>query len=289
VPVGLERLASAGRLYTSLILHGGGQEERLATAVRLARALLCAGENAGAPGCECRHCRRIEVPSAGAAAAARGPVFHPDVLFLWQDLRTVTSADATRQILRSAHLHPFEARGQVFVIVNAETLSDEAANVLLKMLEEPPRSAPRNFLLLSPGRDRLLPTIRSRSLAVYLGPVERPDPERVSEVAASFARAIDAFAASGSAIHLLAGADALYQAAEWDDTRDARPFAVAASAVMEAYRSAAERGSAAPREALLAIAEDLLLAPEIRARNISAQRILEGLLSKHLAPAPAPR
>jgi DNA polymerase III delta prime subunit len=277
VPVGLERLASAGRLYTSLILHGGSQEERLATAVRLARVLLCAGERTGAPGCECRHCRRIEVPSPGAVS------FHPDVVFLLQDLRTVTSADATRQMLRAAQLHPFEARGQVFVIVNAETLSDEAANVLLKMLEEPPRSAPRNFVLLTPAPDRLLPTVRSRSLAVFLGPVERPDPERVSEVAAAFARTVDAFAASGSAIHLLAAADALYRGGDWDDPRDARPFAVAASAVMEAYRGAAARGSSAPREALLAIAEELLLAPEIRARNISAQRILEGLVAKHLA------
>jgi DNA polymerase III, delta subunit len=289
---GLERLASAGRLYASLILHGGSQEERLAIAVRLARALLCTGELQGAPGCDCRHCRRIEVPRPGAGAdsgSSRGQVFHPDVVFLWQDLRTVTSADATRQMLRAAQVHPFEARGQVFVVVNAETLSDEAANVLLKMLEEPPRSAPRNFLLLTPAGDRLLPTVRSRSLAVYLGAVERPDPGQVTEVAAAFARAVDAFAASGSAIHLLAAADALLQGADWDDARDARPFALAASAVMEAYRGGRDRGSSAPREALLAVAEDLLLAPETRSRSISAQRILEGLLSKHLAPAFAAR
>jgi DNA polymerase III delta prime subunit len=273
---GLDRLATEGRLYASVVLHGSSQEERLATAIRLARALLCVSELHGDPGCACRHCRRIEVPQSGAVT------FHPDVHFLWQDLRTVTSADATRQMLRAAQFHPFEGRGQVFVIVNAETLSDEAANVLLKMLEEPPRSAPRNFLLLTPACDRLLPTVRSRSLAVYLGASERPDPERVRTVATAFRRAVESFAAGRSAIHLLAAADALYRSAEWDDPRDARPFAMAASVVLEAYRAEPERGVKAPAAALLALAEDLLLAPETRTRNIAAQRILEGLISKHL-------
>jgi DNA polymerase-3 subunit delta' len=273
---GLDRLATEGRLYASVVLHGASQEDRLATAVRLARALLCTSELHGAPECECRHCRRIAVPQPGAVT------FHPDVHFLWQDLRTVTSADATRQMLRAAQLHPFEGRGQVFVIVNAETLSDEAANVLLKMLEEPPRSAPRNFLLLTPAADRLLPTVRSRSLAVYLGAIERPDPERVKTVAVAFRRAVESFAAGRSAIHLLAAADALYRGADWDDPRDARPFALAASVVVEAYRAEPERGVKTPSAALLALAEDLLLAPETRTRNIAAQRILEGLVSKHL-------
>ena len=273
---GLDQLAVEGRLYTSVVLHGASQDERVRTAVGLARVLLCIGEPRGAPDCGCRHCRRISVPKDGVET------FHPDVHFLWKDLRTVTSADATRQMLRAAHMHPFEARGQVFVIVNAETLSDEAANVLLKMLEEPPRSAPRNFLLSTPAADRLLPTVRSRSLAVYLGSVERPDPDQVKTVAAAFRRAVESFVAGRSAIHLLAAADALHRGADWDDPRDASPFAMAASAVVEAYRSEPERGVRAPAGPLLALAEDLLLAPETRARNISAQRILEGLVSKHL-------
>lgn len=271
----LERQARGGRLYPSLILHGGSQDERLETAVKLARALLCEREGQRGESCDCRHCRRIVVPGAQVAA------FHPDVQFLTRDLRTVTSTDATRQMLRAAQLHPFEARGQVFVVVNAETLSDEAANVLLKMLEEPPRSAPRNFLLLAPAGDRLLPTVRSRSLSVYLGGVETPDPELVSRVAAAFGRAIEDFSATGAAIHLLAAAVSLHGAAAWDDPRDARPFALAAAAVVEAYRGLAG-GSARHAEALLALAEDLLLAPETRVRSISAQRILEGLVSRHL-------
>ena len=40
---GLDRLAIEGRLYTSVVLHGASQDERLRTAVGLARALLCTG------------------------------------------------------------------------------------------------------------------------------------------------------------------------------------------------------------------------------------------------------
>ena len=282
--------ARDGHLYPSVILHGGAQEERVAAAVALARAVLCAGSPGASPAppnppamsepepnCECRHCRRIQTPVAGAV------VFHPDVHFLWQDLRTVTSTDATRQVLRAAQLHPFEARGQVFIVLNAETLSDEAANVLLKMLEEPPRSAPRHFLLLAPAGDRLLPTVRSRSMSVYLGAVERPDPEQVSAVAAELARALDDYAAGGSPIHLLAAADALLGGGSWDDARDPRPFNLAAAAVVAAYRLAGEAVRGGRSAAMLALAEDLLLAPETRVRSISAQRIVEGLLSKHLA------
>jgi hypothetical protein len=294
----VERQARAGQLYPSVILHGGSQRERVAVAVALARAVLCAGAAGGGPrtsaapagatapsepsDCACRHCRRIQIPEEGAV------VFHPDVHFLWQDLRTVTSTDATRQWLRAAQLHPFEARGQVFVVMNAETLSDEAANVLLKMLEEPPRSAPRHFLLLTPSSDRLLPTVRSRSMAVYLGAVERPDPERVAAVAADFARALEAYGSGGSPIHLLAAADALLAGGSWDDPRDPRPFTLAASAVVAAYRAGGGAARAESSSAMLALAEDLLLfAPEARTRNVAAQRILEGLLSKHLAGAGA--
>jgi hypothetical protein len=277
--IGIERLARSGQLYPSVILHGGSQEDRVAAAISLARAVLCAG-SPGGPDCGCRHCRRIQMPAEGAV------LFHPDVHFLWQDLRTVTSTDATRQMLRAAQLHPFEAQGQIFVVMNAETLSDEAANVLLKMLEEPPRSAPRHFLLLSPAGDRLLPTVRSRSMSVYLGATERPDPEQVGEVASAFARALEEYGTGGSPLHLLAAADALLAGGTWDDARDPRPFTFAASAVVAAYRSGAGAMRAGQGAAMLALAEDLLLfAPETRTRNISAQRILEGLLSKHLARA----
>jgi DNA polymerase-3 subunit delta' len=81
---------------------------------------------------------------------------------------------AVRSIRQSAHKRPVLARGPVFVIGDAELLvpqeaSPEAANALLKLLEEPPGSA--RFLLTSSEPGRLPPTIASRAVPYRLSPL----------------------------------------------------------------------------------------------------------------------
>jgi hypothetical protein len=264
--------ARHGRLYPSVILHGRTPEARQEAALALARTLLCVAPPAARPCGACRHCRRIVWPGGAQEA------FHPDFQVLERDLKTSTSVEATREMLRTAQVSPFEARGQVFVVGAAETLSGEAANALLKNLEEPHTSAPRNFLLLAPSRLDLLPTLRSRSLSVFLGPAETADPEAVEPVARAFGAAVAAWASTGAAIHLLAAAEALGRSGGWEDPRAARPWAVAAAAVLCAL------DSGVPRRSLLALAEDLLGAPLLRLRGVAAERILEGLVARHLAP-----
>ena len=274
-----QEAARQGRLYPSVILHGRTPEARREAALVLARTLLCDEEKPAARPCGvCRHCRRIAWPSGESDA------FHPDFQVLERDLKTSTSVEATREMLRTAQVSPFEARGQVFVVAAAETLSGEAANALLKSLEEPHISAPRHFLLLAPSRLDLLPTLRSRSLAVFLGAAETADPEVVEPVAQAFAAALQAWLATGAGIHLLAAAEALGRAGGWEDPRAARPWAVAAAAVLRSQRPLEGEGAAASRRALLALAEDLLGAPLLRLRGVAADRILEGLVARHLAP-----
>jgi DNA polymerase-3 subunit delta' len=266
-------LARAGRLYPSLILHGGSAEARLLAAESLARALLCLAEPASRPCGACRNCRRI------AVADAESTLFHPDVGVLRRDLKTSTSVDATRELLRLTQQSPFEARGQVLVIAEAESLTPEAANALLKQLEEPPTSAPRHFLLLARARDELLPTLRSRSWAVWLGPSEALDEESIAAVAAELGTALAAFRARPTPLYLLAAAAALAGAGGWEDIRAERPWALAAAAVLRCARQAAEP---AERRALLALAEDVLDGSRFRLRSVPAPRILDGLVCRHL-------
>ncbi len=273
-----QEAARQGRLYPSVILHGRTPEARQEAALVLARTLLCEAAPAARPCGACRHCRRIAWPSDEAES------FHPDFQVLERDLKTSTSVEATREILRTAQVSPFEARGQVFVVAAAETLSGEAANALLKSLEEPHVTAPRNFFLLAPSRLDLLPTLRSRSLAVFLGAAETADPEAVEPVARAFATALQGWLATGAGIHLLAAAEALGRAGGWEDPRASRPWAVAAAAVLRSQRPLEGEGAAASRRALLALAEDLLGAPLLRLRGVAADRILEGLVARHLAP-----
>lgn len=274
-------VARQGRLYPSVILHGRSPEARREASLALARTLLCEAPPEARPCGVCRHCRRIVWPSAPSGEIG---AFHPDFQVLERDLKTATSVEATREMLRTAQVSPFEARGQVFVVAAAETLSGEAANALLKTLEEPPTSAPRNFFLLAPSRLDLLPTLRSRSLAVFLGPAETADEADVEPVARAFAAALAAWVSTGAAIHLLAAAEALGRAGGWEDPRAARPWAVAAAAVVRSLQGLPGIPEGAPtRRALLALAEDLLGAPLLRLRGVGAERILEGLVARHLA------
>lgn len=327
--------ARQGRLYPAVILYGGDVEARRQAAVELARNVLCQAVPAERPCGACRHCLRIAWPAA-AGGASPGAPFHPDFQVLERDLKTATSVDATRELMRVAQVSPFEARGQVFVIASAESLSGEAANALLKNLEEPHVSAPRHFLLLAPSRLDLLPTLRSRSLAVFLGPEAAVDVDRAEVLARAFAAAAGAYAETGAAVYLLSAAEALAAAGAagaggpprakpgvasgarysgkgsgggpggapggWDDPRAGRPWDLAAAAVLRSLpepaqpaeevepAAAARAAHAWPwRAARLALAEALLTGPTMRLRGISAERILEGLVSRHLSPlAPAP-
>jgi DNA polymerase-3 subunit delta' len=131
-------------------------------AINLAQALNCEGPE---PPCgECRSCQRIREGK------------HADVTSIGLDSRAEIGIDDIRGLQRSANLPPYEGKCKVFIVYEAEYLSTEAANALLKILEEPP---PRVvWLLLAADEERLLPTIISRCQRLELKPVAS---ERVQE------------------------------------------------------------------------------------------------------------
>lgn len=88
--------------------------------------------------------------------------------------RYAISVDDIREIVDSLYLTPFEREGRIFIIENAETMSEVCQNKLLKSLEEPP---PRVcFILCSSGR--LLPTVESRCTRLELSPFSVQTVER---------------------------------------------------------------------------------------------------------------
>lgn len=270
----LTRLAAEGRLYTSVILHGGEAKERLALASRIARALLCEREPNVRPCGACKHCRRIDLEA--------DKVFHPDFVFVRRDPKkreTVIPVDKVRTLLQTAQVSPFEARGQVFVIVEAETLHPAGANVLLKTLEEPADRSPRNFLLLASSANELLPTLRSRSLTVYLGAGDAAgdgDEDLAADLVELWRRrpGDDAFALWVSAL-----AGRLVQGGGFEDIRARQCWTRIAGALATAARALNDR---ADRAAALALSADLLDAHRLRQRSIQPQRIVAGLAARRL-------
>jgi len=124
-------------------------------AFNLAQALNCDGPEL--PCGQCRSCQRIQEGK------------HADVTPIGLDSKTEIGIDDIRGLQRIANLPPYEGKCKVFIIDDAEYLSTEAANSLLKILEEPPQSVV--WLLLVAEEEHLLPTIISRCQRLELKPV----------------------------------------------------------------------------------------------------------------------
>jgi len=191
-----------GVLPATLLVHGGPGCGKQSFALWLARARLCTGEP---PPCdECKSCRMalgLQHPDIhwyfplprpkgasgpGKLAEALEAARHEKLAeFREQPLRPVGDAQvkgiylaAVLSMRRRAHQRPAMGDEQCFVVGDAEYLvpqeaSPEAANALLKLLEEPPEGS--RFVLTSSRPGSLLDTIRSRALPVHLPPL--PDAE----------------------------------------------------------------------------------------------------------------
>ncbi len=93
---------------------------------------------------------------------------HPDLQIVEREGEVIRIEQVARLVAELA-LKPFVSERRVWVILEAETLTNEAANKLLKSLEEPPAHV--YFLLVSDQPERLLPTIASRCQTIEFRPV----------------------------------------------------------------------------------------------------------------------
>jgi DNA polymerase-3 subunit delta' len=92
---------------------------------------------------------------------------HPDVLIIPPDPpQLMIKVDQVRHVIETIYYRPGEARERVYIFTSSAFMK-EAANSLLKVLEEPPEFASIFLLTENPGE--LLPTIRSRSMIFNLG------------------------------------------------------------------------------------------------------------------------
>jgi DNA polymerase III subunit delta' len=92
---------------------------------------------------------------------------HPDVLIIPPDPpQMMIKVDQVRHVIETIYYRPAEARERVYIFTSSAFMK-EAANSLLKVLEEPPEFA--TIFLLTENAGELLPTIRSRSMTFNLG------------------------------------------------------------------------------------------------------------------------
>jgi DNA polymerase-3 subunit delta' len=185
----LREMVARRRLPHAIILTGPAGAGKYKLAQMLAKTLNCLSptETDGLPDfCDqCSNCRRIaEADDLAArfaeAAAARDELrdadkkdtrllvqTHPDVLVIPPDPpQMMIKVGQVRRVIETIYYRPGDARERVYIFTDSAFMK-EAANSLLKVLEEPPEFATIFLLTENPGE--LLPTIRSRSGTFTLG------------------------------------------------------------------------------------------------------------------------
>lgn len=153
----LSSMFAQGRLPHAMILQGEDGLGKHTLAEIIAAAAVCTAGPEEAP---CGVC-------PGCIQAAAGS--HPDI-HRAQGTGASRSfhVEEIRFIRSDVYKKPHEAQRRVYLLYGADTMSVQAQNALLKVLEEPPDYA--LFLLTCPSASSLLPTVRSRAQVVTLTP-----------------------------------------------------------------------------------------------------------------------
>jgi DNA polymerase-3 subunit delta' len=106
-----------------------------------------------------------------ASRVMRG--LHPDIVLVEPDGRSAITVDQARNTVALANLAPVEGERKVFVLEEGGAMNDEAANALLKTLEEP--TASTIFLVVAESEDDLPETVASRCRTVVFGRVSEAE------------------------------------------------------------------------------------------------------------------
>ena len=147
-----EHAQMSDHLSHAYLLTGPPHVGKQTLAQAFAQAILCTEQYTNPPGSPCGACRACQKVQSGT---------HPDLsIILPSEGKKAPTIEIIRAVILASALQPQEGRYSIFLLPNAELLTIEAANTLLKTLEEP---SPQTILLLTSSEEQMLPrTIISR-------------------------------------------------------------------------------------------------------------------------------
>jgi DNA polymerase-3 subunit delta' len=252
-------LREPARPSHAYLFHGPGGAGKRSAARALAAELLAEGS----------------ANPDGARARVMSGV-HPDLTWVVPSgAHEILVSDISGPVISAASKTPFESRRRVFVIERADELGDEAANRMLKTLEEPASFV--HLILLTDRVGEILPTIRSRCQAVrFEAPTEEQSAARVEALGVSgetaracvrlslqdAQRARELAGAEGQALR--DGAQRYARAAVAGEMATARPW----TALLEAVRA---RGAAAGTHLEAQAAAELEMVPRKERKRLETE------------------
>jgi DNA polymerase-3 subunit delta' len=158
----LMRSVSENRIAQGLLFAGPRGVGKYQFALSLAQALNCERPTSGDACGTCIPCRKIQL-----SGHLDVETFKPDGQFI--------KVDQMRDMSEKAQYRPYEGRRRVYIIDEADRLRLEAANSILKTLEEPPECTV--LILVTSKPYALIETIRSRCQMINFAPLNRPELE----------------------------------------------------------------------------------------------------------------
>ena len=161
----LMRSVQAGRIVHALLFVGPRGSGKRTMASMFAQAVMCQGPDPRPCGA-CPACKRVLAGS------------HPDVKILRPEKKSI-GVDEIRDLIGYLAVRPYEGGRHIAIIEQADKLTVNAQNALLKTLETPPGDA--MFILISDAPGTLLPTILSRCQSVRFGDLPVEDCAKVLE------------------------------------------------------------------------------------------------------------
>jgi len=177
----LRRMLAAGRLPGSLLFAGPEGVGKKQFALEIARSILCSSSGDGLGGCgQCSVCKRAGkfVFPTSEKKEDFERVFiggHADVGQVIAFKRNIL-VESIRALEREANFRPYEGKARFFIVDDADKMNVQAANALLKTLEEPP---PTTYIFLITSRyNSLLPTIVSRCQVMRFQPIAPDEIEK---------------------------------------------------------------------------------------------------------------
>ena len=140
----LARAVGEGRVSHAYLFLGAPGAGKSEAALALAQCIVCPSGGCG----KCDECMRVRRRT------------HPDVRVIEPESATGYLVEQVRELIEDVSLAPVRGQAKVYIVTNAGLLRKEAANALLKTIEEPPAGV--YFILLGRTVDAILPTIVSR-------------------------------------------------------------------------------------------------------------------------------
>jgi DNA polymerase-3 subunit delta' len=169
----LRRLAANSRMPNSMLFAGMEGVGKREFALEVARAMVCKAEPRACG--KCAACLRVGSVTIPEASSENRDLFKKVIYSEYIDVGTVVPfrrailVEAIRDLERAAYFSPYEADARVFIIDDAHKMNDNAANALLKTLEEP--AATTHIILVTSSPDSLLQTILSRCQVFRFEPI----------------------------------------------------------------------------------------------------------------------